>query len=389
VRTTGENAPEHSPEQAAAPVGTEAAAGVGIVISNLTKTFTRRSGEKVRAVDDISLEVALGEFLVLLGPSGCGKTTLLRLLAGLEHPESGSIAIGGTVVYDRSAGISVAPENRPASMVFQSYALWPHMTAFENVAYPLRSRRVGKDEVHRRVTEVLEMVGVERLAAQLPSQMSGGQQQRIALARAVVAGEDAVLFDEPLSNVDAKVRDHLRLEMLRMQRELGFTAVYVTHDQEEAMTLGTRIAVLQEGRIAQLGSPREVYERPASRYVANFVGAADELPGRVVERGGDLVVVETGVGRLAVATANAPDASEVVVVVRPEAWRIDASDRAENQLPAVVEASVFLGGARTEYLARAGDTRLRVWDREGAELASGTAISVSVDPERLLVYPAT
>jgi iron(III) transport system ATP-binding protein len=373
----------------AQPRGSEdpGSALAGIALSGVTKTFVRRSGETVSAVDDITLDVEPGEFLVLLGPSGCGKTTLLRLIGGLEQPQSGRIVINGSVVYDSDASINVAPENRPASMVFQSYALWPHMTAFENVAYPLRSQRVADGEVRQRVAAVLDMVGVRALAEQYPAQLSGGQQQRLALARSIVAGEDTVLFDEPLSNVDAKVRDHLRFEILGMQRKLGFTAVYVTHDQEEAMTLGTRIAVLREGRIAQLGRPRDVYEHPTSRYVANFVGAADEFEGRVISRDANALVVESAVGKLFARPRVRPEGDRVVVVVRPEAWRIDPPEPLhENSFAGVVEASMFLGGARTEYLVRVNDVQVRVWGYGRHELPAGTRLVLDVDPEHMLVY---
>lgn len=368
--------------------GDGVAADPGISIRGLVKTFTRRSGERVRAVDGISLDVEPGEFLVLLGPSGCGKTTLLRLIGGLDRGEAGRISIHGTVVYDHETRIDQAPENRAASMVFQSYALWPHMTVFQNVAYPLRSRGIGKAETAERVAAVLEMVGVAQLRDQYPSQMSGGQQQRVALARAVVAGEQTVLFDEPLSNVDAKVRDHLRFEILSMQRKLGFTAVYVTHDQEEAMTLGTRIAVLRDGQIAQIGRPREIYQRPVSRYVANFVGAADELPGKVVGSSGDIVLMDSVIGQLRVRQPGGVDQTDVVAIVRPEAWRINAAPQdGENRVTGTVEGSLFLGGGRIENWVRVGDTDLRVWSTgQEADLPIGSTVTLSVDPANLLLF---
>jgi iron(III) transport system ATP-binding protein len=359
----------------------------GISVSGLVKTFTRRNGERVRAVDHIELNVRGGELLVLLGPSGCGKTTLLRLLAGLEEPEDGHIEMQGTVVYDRARRVSIPPERRPASMVFQSYALWPHMTALENVVYPLASRRVPKRESTPRAEGVLEMVGVGSLRDQLPSQMSGGQQQRVALARAIVAGQGTILFDEPLSNVDAKVRDRLRLEILAMQRDLGFTAVYVTHDQEDAMTLGSRIAVMREGQVAQIGTPREVYERPNSRYVANFVGAADEIEGRVVSRDATGVLVETAVGRFLGTSTQNPDEPDVVVVVRPEAWSIQTTGTERpNCVQGVVEAAVFLGGGRTEYIVRAGGFRVRAWNHSGTQFATGASVWISAEAGDVLVF---
>ncbi len=256
----------------------------GVQIRHLTKSFTRADGTEVHAVDDISLDVEPAEFLILLGPSGCGKTTLLRAISGLDQPDSGTISVNGTEVFNSATNCAVPPESRPIGMVFQSYGLWPHMTVFNNIAYPLRNHRVPKSEIPARVEQVADMVGITAVLKQHPSQLSGGQQQRVAVARAIVSARSLLLLDEPLSNVDAKVRDQLRIELLRMQRELGFTAVYVTHDQEEAMALGTRIAVLQEGRIAQLAPPREIYENPASPYVARFVGTVDEFDGTIVAR---------------------------------------------------------------------------------------------------------
>ncbi|OLT16150.1 hypothetical protein BJF78_14730 [Pseudonocardia sp. CNS-139] len=250
-----------------------------IAVRGLTKRFRRRDGTQVNAVDGIDLDVAEGEFLVLLGPSGCGKTTLLRVLAGLEEVDAGRVELDGRVVDDPAVRVCVPTERRGLSMMFQSYALWPHMTVAENVAYPLTTRRVRRAERAARVRRVLDVVGIGPLAGQYPGQLSGGQQQRVALARALVAGDGVVLFDEPLSNVDAKVREQLRTEIARLHRELGFTAVYVTHDQEEALTLATRLLVLRDGRIAQSASPREVYTRPADLGVARFMGAGNEIPG--------------------------------------------------------------------------------------------------------------
>src|SRR5690606_21791699 len=255
-----------------------------VAITGLHKRFRRGDGSVVRAIDDVTLSVGRGELVVLLGPSGCGKTTLLRSIAGLEQPDSGEITVSGTTQYSSERGLDVPPERRNISMIFQSYALWPHMTVFDNVAYPLqsrRSRRPAKDELRRRVREALTLVGVPELERQYHSQMSGGQQQRVALARALVSNDEVVLFDEPLSNVDAKVREQLRLELLAMQRSLGFSAVCGTHDQAAAMELAHRIAVIDTGRVAQIGTPQEIYLRPATRYVANFIGASNEVVGRV------------------------------------------------------------------------------------------------------------
>ncbi|HEX6511766.1 MAG TPA: ABC transporter ATP-binding protein, partial [Chloroflexota bacterium] len=249
--------------------------GPRVLVSHVSKTYRTRQREVV-ALADVSLAVADGEILVLLGPSGCGKTSLLRCIAGLERPDQGEIFIHGKAVFASSSGLALPPEDRHLSMVFQSYALWPHMSVFENVAYPLRNLKLKDAEVRERTTAVLGVVGLADYAAAYPGQLSGGQQQRVALARAVVANEGVVLFDEPLSNLDAKVRDRLRVELLALHRDIGFSALYVTHDQTEATALGDRIAVMDVGTVAQVGTPPEIYRQPNSRYVAQFIGSANE-----------------------------------------------------------------------------------------------------------------
>lgn len=363
-----------------------------IVIQGLSKTFYRPDGAPVRAVDGVDLKVDAGELLVLLGPSGCGKTTLLRLLAGLEDADQGRIEIGGSLVLDADRGVNVPTAQRPLNMVFQSYALWPHMTAFENVMYPLRNRGMQSAAAREAVMDCLKMVGVEAVAQQHPSGMSGGQQQRVALARAIVGGDRAILFDEPLSNVDAKVREKLRHELLRMQHELGFTAVYVTHDQEEAMILGTRVAVLREGDIEQLAAPETIYDYPASRYVANFIGSINEVPGSVIESDRHRTNVETPLGILASSTVEErTPGSRVVAMVRPESWDL-RSERSEtdgvNQVQGVVETVLFLGGSRTEYVVQVGDHRVTVWDHQSKSLALGTPITLSVAANHVFVFPS-
>lgn len=367
-------------------------------VRGLRKTFTRADGIRVTAIDGIDLDVHRGEILILLGPSGCGKTTLLRAISGLDAPDGGSIEINEQPVFAGNARRAVPAENRPVSMVFQSYGLWPHMTIFDNVAYPLRATKVSKSEVRRRVEEMLITVGIDGLGGQYPTQLSGGQQQRVALARAVISAADVVLFDEPLSNVDAKVRDQLRIEILRLQRQLGFTAIYVTHDQEEAMALGTRIAVLDNGRIAQLAPPREIYERPTDAHVARFVGTVDEFSGTVIDQTSARVTVESRGGVL---WEVARDVSEVrvsdnvVVMARPERWVLGSSDAAPagpdvsrpNTLQGEVAAVMFLPGSRTECLVRTSLGVIRVWAHHGVAPQEGDQISVHVAPADLLVFP--
>lgn len=253
-----------------------------IEVTNLRKRFRRASGEIVAAVDIDGLDVYAGEFLVLLGPSGCGKTTLLRCIAGLETPDEGDIYFGKRHVFSMDQSLNTPVEERGLSMVFQSYALWPHMTALENVMYPLkhgkllkRSERLSRSGMRSAAEASLELVDIAAIANQYPAQMSGGQQQRVALARALVDNRDIILFDEPLSNVDARVREMLRFELDSMHTKIGFTAVYVTHDQVEAMDLATRIVVMDRGRVAQIGTPEQIYQRPVTRYVAEFVGGTN------------------------------------------------------------------------------------------------------------------
>lgn len=290
-----------------------------IEIRELVKTFTRGDGTRVTAVDGISVDVQPGELLALLGPSGCGKTTLLRCIAGLERPDRGSIRLAGRPVYDSEASVDLAPEERLLGMMFQSYALWPHMTVREIVSYPLRVKRQPKSEVRERVSELLDLMNVLHLADEYPGRLSGGQQQRVALARSLAVNPEIVLFDEPLSNVDAKVRKRLRSELVEMKARLGFSGVYVTHDQEEAMHVGDRIAVLREGHIEQLDTPQELYDNPAALYVADFLGDINIFEGHVERVDGRRVRVSTPLG---VVDGHSLDTlstgSAVSVVFRPE-----------------------------------------------------------------------
>ncbi|GAB6987524.1 ABC transporter ATP-binding protein [Nocardioides pyridinolyticus] len=382
--------PGTRPTESQNRAGNTAEAIPAVSVQNLKKSFKRRDGEEVLAVDSVSLDVAPGEFVVLLGPSGCGKSTLLRCIAGLEQPRSGKIELHGRTSYSSEQRIDDPPEKRSLGMMFQSYALWPHMTVFDNVAYPLRARKVPKQEVTPRVERVLEMIGIPELRRQYPGQMSGGQQQRVALARALVSNEGLILFDEPLSNVDAKVREQLRLELVLMQREIGFAAIYVTHDQVEAMELADRIAVMQKGKVAQCGTPREIYERPANQYVGRFVGSANELPGQVKELlSGDLVRVDTQVGAV-VATRGDNDVAvgaEVALLARPEKCRfVSPNDSTPNVFQGVVAQTMFLG-THVEHLVRlaGSDITLLVRQPEGHVDAPALddRVLVAVQPEHL------
>ncbi|MFI5675557.1 ABC transporter ATP-binding protein [Streptomyces cellulosae] len=245
-------------------------------IEGLTKRFAGKP--PAVAVDDLSLEIEPGEFIVLLGPSGCGKTTTLRCLAGLETPDEGRISLGDQTVLDVRGKLNHPPNKRRIGMVFQSYALWPHMTVRRNIGYPLRTRRVAREQVRSRIEEAAELVDCAALLDRYPAQLSGGQQQRVALARGLAAQPDLVLFDEPLSNLDARLRDQVRAQLHELHARLGFTAVFVTHDQSEALALGDRLAIMKAGRIEQLDTPERVFEGPATEYVAGFIGMSNRLP---------------------------------------------------------------------------------------------------------------
>ena len=249
-------------------------------IEGLTKRFAGKP--PTVAVDDLSLEIESGEFVVLLGPSGCGKTTTLRSLAGLETPDAGRISLGGQTVLDVGK-VNQPPNKRRIGMVFQSYALWPHMTVRRNIGYPLRARRVGREQSREWIEETAALVDCTNLLDRYPAQLSGGQQQRVALARGIVARPDLVLFDEPLSNLDARLRDQVRAHLHELHGRLNFTAVFVTHDQSEALALGDRLAIMKAGRIEQLDTPQRVFEEPATEYVAGFIGMSNRLP---LRRGG-------------------------------------------------------------------------------------------------------
>ena len=297
-----------------------------------------RYGDTV-AVNSVSFTVGRGEHVTLLGPSGCGKTTTLRSIAGLEQPVGGSITIDGVAMYDAKARRNVPAEQRGVSMVFQSYAVWPHMTVFDNVAYGLRVRRQGAAEIKAAVERALDLVQMRHLADRPASKLSGGQQQRVALARAVAFSPTVVLFDEPLSNLDAKLRAEMRVELRELQRRLGITSVYVTHDQEEALAISDRVIVMNVGVIEQIGTPEQIYNRPRSRFVADFVGSANLVKGRY--RGEGRFETEAGVALQAVA-GHAPHGDETEVAIRTA--YIDLEPRpGENQVPGTVRQRLFHG----------------------------------------------
>src|SRR5471032_3590724 len=280
------------------------------------------------AIDGVSFAVPAGEIVVLLGPSGCGKTTTLRCVAGLEHPTAGEISIAGRVVSSPAHGILLPPRLRDIGMVFQSYAVWPHMTVRQNVIYPLKHRKIGRADATRKVDEVLTLVGLSEYADRPVVALSGGQMQRVALARSIVYRPQLLLLDEPLSNLDAKLRLRLRDDLRRILKQTGMTALYVTHDQAEAVVLGDRIGVMRDGNLLQMGTPDEIYNRPADLFVANFTGATNEITGTLIERDGTYGVADIGGGqRVAVALLHGIVAGEKIrIALRPENIALGKSD---------------------------------------------------------------
>jgi iron(III) transport system ATP-binding protein len=325
-----------------------------LALEGVSKVFRSPEGREVRAVDDASLAIGGGEFVTLLGPSGCGKTTTLRMVAGFEQPTTGRILLDGRDVS------RLSPDRREMGMVFQSYALFPHLTVFENVAYGLRLRKRRGAALKEAVERVLSIVNLGGLESRRPSALSGGQQQRVALARAMAIEPRVLLFDEPLSNLDAKLRVSLRAEIRRVQQQLGTTSLYVTHDQAEAMSLSDRIVVMNDGRIEQFDTPDEIYRRPATRFVADFIGRANFLAGDVVARSGDEhadVRLLGRVARIAAAPQVAPRTS-TTVVLRPESIRLG-----QGELSAEVRSATFLGPT-VEYEIVADGQVLAVVDHE-------------------------
>ena len=350
---------------------------------------------RVLAVDDVSIEVPEGAMFTLLGPSGCGKTTTLRSIAGLERPDSGTIAIAERPLFSVLAGrtVNVPANQRGLGMVFQSYAIWPHMTVFDNVAFPLQVRRrgtrPGRREIRERVEKVLDTMELGHLAERRATKLSGGQQQRLALARAIVIEPPVLLLDEPLSNLDAKLRESLRYELKRLQRELGITSVYVTHDQIEALALSTSVAVMRDGKVVQVGRPREVYENPSCRFVAEFIGTSNFLPGVVRHRDGEDVEVETDSGSVRLQSAAAVPAGESVVVsVRPECLEIGTASvpGRPNEWQGTVVNRAFLGDA-IDHIVRIGQGTVRVRGNPSVSLAPGTDVFVAVEPARVALVP--
>ncbi|RKN32405.1 ABC transporter ATP-binding protein [Micromonospora musae] len=332
------------------------------------------------ALRDLDLTIEAGEFVALLGPSGCGKSTALNCLAGLLPLTAGSIW------QDERRIDTLPPERRGFGMVFQNYALFPHMSVRANIAFGLRMRRLPKDEIRRRTDEAVRLVRLEDHAGKLPGQLSGGQQQRVAIARAVVLEPSLVLMDEPLSNLDAKLRLEMRTEIRRLHQSLGLTTVYVTHDQEEALSLADRLVVLREGRVQQIGSPEELHTRPANWHVADFMGYRNLWTMRVREAADGTVAVELdGLRLVGVPVGPVAPGDEVIVAVRPEDVRVDQAGATTNAVPAQIEVVEYQGRELAAEAVTAAGSRVHL--RTDQRVAPGDQVTLSIDPQRLLVFP--
>jgi iron(III) transport system ATP-binding protein len=343
----------------------------------------------IKALDDVDLTIPANHIFTLLGPSGCGKTTLLRCIVGLESPDAGEIRIGGEVVWSSAKGIFVPPEKRGLGMVFQTYAIWPHMTVFDNIAYPLQVRRVPRDEIRERVARVLRFVQLEGMERRPATKLSGGQQQRVALARALVAEPKVILFDEPLSNLDAKLREETRKELRQFLGELNITAVYVTHDRVEALALSDTIAVMQAGRIVEMGTPQKIYFDAQHRYVADFIGRANQIAAVVRGHVDGTTVAETGLGAIHCRKRDLPDGSPATLCIRPEFVRVEAADTAAtvNRLEGTVESLEFVGEVY-EAQVKIGNERLLARIAPDLEVREGDTVVIALDPAHCLLLSA-
>lgn len=333
-----------------------AAAAAAVEVRGVQKIFDSNRGRHV-ALKSINLTINDGEFLTILGPSGCGKTTLLRILAGFETPTRGDVLLDGQAITN------VPPNKRPMAMVFQSYALFPHLTVFDNIAYGLKIAKVPKQEITERVEVVLSIMDLVGLGDRLPTQLSGGQQQRVALARSVVVRPRVLLFDEPLSNLDARLRDQMRSELRRIQQQLGVTSVYVTHDQTEAMAMSDRIVVMSEGHIEQVGSPEDIYRRPESLFVADFIGKANVLASKVAARNGSSATLEV-LGVSVVLDSCTESGEAAMVVIRPEDVSIAPHSSPNDHETVIADEVMYVAGwlRAAEYLGSATHLTVELGD---------------------------
>ena len=311
-----------------------------VELVNLSKTFITSTRGKVHAVQNVNLTINPGEFVTLLGPSGCGKTTLLRMIAGFEMPSDGSI------LFNDEDIISKTPDKRDLGMVFQNYALFPHLNVFNNIAYGLKIQKITKEEMEKRVLDGLKIVQMDNFAERVPAQMSGGQQQRVALVRALVLHPGILLFDEPLSNLDAKLRLHMRDEIRRIQKEIGITSIYVTHDQSEAMAMSDKIVILKDGIVQQVGNPQEIYQHPANEFVANFIGKANILEGKIVKKVKGKITIDIDKAEYVVnGETKWKEGDSVKIVVRPEAIEVGKDD-----MTGTVVKTIYMGVSQDYWI---------------------------------------
>lgn len=352
-------------------------------ITSLTKTFPD-GADVVRAIDDFSLNVADGEWVTLLGPSGCGKTTTLRCVAGLETADSGHIRIGDTVAFSGAEGIAEPPNRRPISMVFQSYAIWPHLSVAKNVAFPLETGKpLPKQEIAQRVQEVLRVVGIDKMAGRDATRLSGGQQQRVALARAIVRQSELLLLDEPLSNLDAKLRLEMRSELRSLRERIGMSTLHVTHDQEEALSLADRVVLLRAGRVVEAGAPTDLYHRPRQAFTAEFLGRAELWDADEVARESDGVTIRTALGSFRAGIAGDDPIAIPQLMIRPEHIRMHRADEpgVANGLEGRVVSRMFTG-RRFEYVVDSRGVEIRV-DRPSTDTwQPGDVVVLELPPER-------
>jgi len=358
-----------------------------IRISGVFKHY-QSEGKTIKALDGIDLTIPSRQIFTLLGPSGCGKTTLLRCIVGLEAPDDGEIAIGGEVVWSRQKNISVPPEKRGLGMVFQTYAIWPHMDVFDNVAYPLQVRNVAKDAIRQRVANVLRFVQLEGYESRPATRLSGGQQQRVALARALIAEPKVILFDEPLSNLDAKLREETRKELKGFLSDLQITGVYVTHDRVEALALSDRIAVMRAGRLVETGTPQKIYFDADTQFVADFIGRANLVKARVRGEQDGHTLVECGLGTIACARRDFAPGADVTLCIRPEFIHIvPGGAHGENAVNGRIETQVFVGETYESEI-RAGTELLLARVDPDAKLKPGDAVGFRLDPAHCLLVSA-
>jgi iron(III) transport system ATP-binding protein len=345
----------------------------GVNIKNLSKIYVTSSNAEFKAVDNISVDIRPGEFVTLLGPSGCGKTTTLRMLAGFEIPTSGEIYLGGDMINN------LPPDKRDTAMVFQSYALFPHYNIYDNIAYGLKLKKMSKEEIKEKVNNIIDLVGLRSMETRYPNQLSGGQQQRVALARALVMEPGVLLFDEPLSNLDAKLRVYMRTEIRKIQKKVGITAVYVTHDQSEAMSLSDRIIIMNKGIIEQVGTPKEVYYTPATEFVADFIGTANFLEGTIKNISNKNAIIEVQGQIIEVPYRGSKVAGDKCrLVLRPEAVGLDN----EGILKGKVVLSTFMGGYQ-DYIVEVGGTEVKIQDNNPQIkkiYAEGEEVKVTFSP---------